>query len=375
MIFFKLLEPLGADFVVYFEAAKMFLAGLNPYARLITRTFPYNYPPTSLLFLWPLAFWDYKTANIVWNILSTLSVAISIWLVLKIASLKLSRNLLFYCFIVLLFLFTIPFFPIKFNIGNGQINHFVLLFSALGLHLYAKKHLNISAFFLAFAAGIKIAPAIFLLYFLIRKDVRQIFRFSFFLAVLFLVSLYFIPWSIQREYFFNVLPLSFTLAAKDWYYNQSLFGFLARSLSNPITIQLSYYLLSLLILFLTWWRGGKVSPLRALAAVSSLYLMLHPIALQHYFGFAIIPWILLLSRRDWLPLAVAYVLLAIDIKNFNVVPTEFKFLLSHDLFGIFVLWVLALWREKFWVILACLWSGVIALAYLFMLLCRGQICF
>ncbi len=81
MIFLKLFEPLGADFVVYFEAAKVFLAGTNPYLGLITRTFPFNYPPISLLFLFPLGFLDYVTANIIWNILSTLAVLVSIWLI------------------------------------------------------------------------------------------------------------------------------------------------------------------------------------------------------------------------------------------------------------------------------------------------------
>ncbi len=69
MIFLKLLEPLGNDFVVYYESAKMFLLGLNPYHGLLTRTFPLNYPPPIALFLWPLAFFDFVTANILWNIL------------------------------------------------------------------------------------------------------------------------------------------------------------------------------------------------------------------------------------------------------------------------------------------------------------------
>lgn len=368
MIFLQLLKPLGSDFVVYFEAAKMFLTGLNPYTGLITRTFPFNYPPTSLLFLWPLGLVDFNTASIVWNVLSTLSVIFSVWLICQI------KQIGKIWFLLLIPLFTIFFFPVKFNIGNGQINNFLLLFCSLALYFYQTGKKQWSAFFLAAATGIKFAPVIFLLYFMIRRDWQQIKWTLGMLLMLVGVSLLFIPVSHQANYLFDVLPMSFTSAAKDWYYNQSLWGFLARSLNNQIAIQLSYYLLSLLVVFLTWWRGRKIPQLRALAAVVTLYLILHPIALQHYFGFAIVPFILLLDRRDWSVLAIAYLLLAVDIKNFSQIPKEFNFILSHDFYGILTLWILALWRKEFWTIVASIWMLVILVSYILMLLCHAKIC-
>lgn len=369
MIFLKLLEPLGSDFVVYFEAAKMFLAGLNPYVGLITRTFPFNYPPTSLLFLWPLGFLDFNTASILWNILSTVSILVSVWLILK-----LTKHFSILKFILCSLAFTVFFFPVKFNIGNGQINNFLLLFCSLALYLYQTGQKKTSAFFLALAISIKFAPAVFLLYFFIRQDYRQVKRVIGMLLALIGVSFLFIPASHQAIYFFNVLPMSFTSAAKDWYYNQSLWGFLARSFSNASFISIIFYLLSSLVVFLTWWRGRKINQLRALAAVASLYLILHPIALQHYFGFALIPLILIFDRRDWLAILISYLLLAFDIKNFAAIPKEFNFLLSHDFYGIFALWVLALWREKFWTIMGGIWIAIITISYILMLLCRGNFC-
>lgn len=378
MILLKLLEPLGSDFAVYYEAAVMFLQGLNPYQGLLTRSFPYNYPPTSLLFLWPIGFLDQSTANIVWNLVSISAVILSIWITLKIAFRR--PGVVLFGFLCLIF--TIPFFPVKFNIGNGQINHFLLLLFALAIYFYHTGRKNLSALFLAAAALIKIAPAVFALYWLIKQDWRQIIRFGLMVIAIGLLSLFFVPFTYQHDYFFRVLPLSFTLAAKDWYYNQSLAGFLARSFQHPVVILLTTYVGSLLIIVLTWLRGRQLGDLRLIAAVSSLYLIIHPIALQHYFGFAIIPLILLgvdlwrtyASWPTWAVLAVCYLLLAFDIKNFNLVPTELKFVLSHDFYGVFGLWLLALWKEKFFRVISVIWVGTVGIGYLAVLLCRVKIC-
>lgn len=367
MIFLKLLEPLGADFVVYFEAAKVFLSGGNPYLGLITRSFPFNYPPTSLLVLWPLGLLDFQTANLLWNILSTLAVLVSIWLICQVAGVRQKW------YLPLVLLFTVFFFPVKFNIGNGQINHFLLLFCSLALYLYQAKRPKLSAFFLATATAIKFAPAIFLLYFIIRRDWRYLRFFFAWLLILIGISIIFVPIDFQLVYWRDVLPLSFTTGAKDWYYNQSLWGFLAKALPASLAAFL-FYPLALLILYLTWWRGRKLPKIRALAAVSCLYLLIHPIALQHYFGFATIPFILLLARRNFLPLFFAYLLLAIDIKNFSAVPKEFTFILSHDFYGVLVLWLLALWQEKFWQIATVFWASGVSLAYVLFLFCRAGAC-
>lgn len=373
MIFFEILKPMGADFWVYYESAIMFLHGLNPYRALLDRTFPLNYPPPIALFIFPLGLFDWQTASVLWNVFSTLALLISILLMAKVAGIK-SRLVKVW----LLFLFTFPFFPVKFNIGNGQINNYLLLFVVLSLFFYQLKRKSLAAFFLAFATGIKFAPAVFLLYFVIKKDWDMLKRTLLALLFIFLIPFLFIPFSFQLDYYQQVLPLSFTSAVKDWYYNQSLWGFLARSFSNQSFVQIVFYLLSGFIVFLTWWRGRYVPWKRALAAVSTLYLLIHPIALQHYFGFAIIPLILLGSEakgKDWLVLAIAYIFLAIDIKNFNQVPREFNFILSHDFYAVLILWLFALWRSKFWDIIRVIWILSVVLAYILVLLCRAKICF
>lgn len=341
MIFLKLLEPLGTDFLVYFEAAKSILAGANLYQWNKFAGFPFNYPPTSLLFLWPLGLMPFTTAAVVWNILSLGAFLLSIYLVYRRVNLKL---------FILFLLFTVFYFPEKFNIGMGQINNFVLLFSVLGIT---------SPFFLAFATGIKFAPAIFILYYILRKDRSKLKKYFFYLLILILVSFILVPFSYQKDYFLNVLPMSFTPAAKDWYYNQSLYGFLARSIDSELITKYAYYLLTLIIVLVTWLRARVLPKKNQLAAVACLYLLIHPIALQHYFGFAIIPLILLgLSPVT----AFAYLLLAANLKQPDLVPVLFR---SHQFFGSLVLWAVALKITR------PVWIAAVLLAYVFSLINTG----
>lgn len=377
MIFFRIFTPLGFDFRVYWEAAWMILRGLNPYQGIISSTFPFNYPPTALLFLWPLGFLPQNLAAILWNLASVSALLLSIFLVIKITKTKYVWS----SFFIFTFLFTLPYFPSKFNLGMGQINNFVLVLVAAALFFYTSGRKNLSALCLAIATGIKLAPAVFILYFFLKKDWRQVFRVGIFLLTIIFVSFILVPVSYQIEYFSKVLPLSFTLGSKDWYYNQSLYGFLARLLSNGFVVQLAFYGLSILILFLTWWRGRRVSNFRQIATVACLYLLIHPIALQHYFGLALIPVILLTlgsargNWRNWGVLGISYLLLAANIKQPELVPREFNFLLSHQFFGILLLWILALWRERIMRVIGGIWVIGVTTGYLLMLLCRAGICF
>ncbi len=378
MIFLRLLNPLGLDFRVYYEAAWMIIRGLNPYRGILISAFPFNYPPPAFLFLFPLGLLAYREASIIWNLLSVISLVIAIFLIFRVAF-PTGKKLFF---LIFLFLFTLPFFPVKFNIGMGQINNFILLFSVLSLFLYQRNHKLLSAFFLAFATGIKLAPVIFVFYFLINKDYRQVLRFLICLLVVFALPIVLVPLSFQTDYFLKVLPLSFNLNAKDWYYNQSVWGLAARSFSRPPVIYIFSYFFTAVFLEVTYWRGRKIPGLRALGAVACLYLLIHPIALQHYFGFTIIPFIILTADflkkgtiPEWFFLFIAYFLTAVNIKNFASVPAEYKIILSHDFFGVLLLWLLLLFKEKAVKIVGWLWVSGITAGYILILLCRGRICF
>lgn len=324
--------------------------GQNPYNGLITRTFPFNYPPTALLFLWPLGLLGYFQASVLWNLLSTSSVMASIWLLLKLVHKRPTVKL----FLFTTFVFTIPFFPVKFNIGNGQINNFLLFFYSLAIFLYFSGRKNLSAGMLAFATGIKLAPMVMLLFFFLKKEYRLIVKFFVFLIFLYLLTFIFVPPAMHLDYWQKVFPLSFTTGAKDWYYNQSVWGFVSRISLRPWFVYFFSISLSALILLTTILRGRKLNDQLMISAVTTLYLLIHPIALQHYFGFAIIPFVFLFADivrngRGALTLLVlifSYFLIATDIKNFGSIAGPAKLVLSHDFYGVLLLWVLCLWPKS-----------------------------
>ena len=207
MIFLKLLSPMGIDFRVYYESAWLVLHGGNPYHGIISTDFPLNYPPPVLLFIWPLGLLPMSLAGPVFNILSVIAFIVSIWLVLKIAQTKVRAP----AFVFIVMSFTLFYFPEKFNVGNGQINNFLLLLVAAGLYFYFAGKKNFSALLLASASAIKLAPLVFLLFYLIQRDYRPVVRVLVWLAILFLLPVIIFGWQFQERYYREIFWYSITL--------------------------------------------------------------------------------------------------------------------------------------------------------------------
>lgn len=136
MIFFDLNRPHGIDFPQFFEASRMWWRGDNPYLTLLTSPGPFNYPPSSFYFLWWLDLLPFFGSSVLWNYLSVFSFLLSIFLLTKLIWLQ--KWKVWYFLVATLF-FTIPFFPEKFNVGNGQMNNFILLFVVLSWWLHTQK--------------------------------------------------------------------------------------------------------------------------------------------------------------------------------------------------------------------------------------------
>lgn len=377
-VFLNLLRPIGIDFPQYFEAARMVFSGQNPYVHLLTSPGPFNYPPPVFLFLFWLNFLPFNLAGAVWNVLSLVSFLIAIWLSMKLV---IKKNWLL--FLLLTVLFTLPFFPEKFNLGNGQINNFILLMVVGSFYFYLRRKNYPGALLLALATSIKLVPGIFLLYFVVKKDWTFVARFIVILTGLFLVPLIFLPWDIEKIYYFRVFFNAFSSGGKAVYYNQSLMAFLSRSFVTESAARVGMYLGSLILVLLTVWRGRKISFPRLLAALFSLMLMVNPLSWQHHFVFAVPALIILLtqstlSRKNlasWATLVVSYLLLSWNFRKPGGVPGEFSWLLSNQFLGVLLLWLIALFEEKMDLVLITVWAGGISLAYVFILLCRARICF
>ena len=331
------------DYNVYDEAVKVLFSGGNPYLHLITMPGPFNYPPTVFLFI------SFLQNRLIFDILSALAFFISIFLL---------TNKKFFVSFFLFFVSLLIFFPYKFNVGMGQINNFILLFVVLAYYY--------NPFFLAYAISIKLTPIIFLFYYFIKKDYKKIIIVLTLCLILYAMSLIIVPFDFQKIYFLDVFWRAFGTGGKEVYYNQSLAGLLARSNTSFL-----FYPLTILLLFVTYIKGKKLKRERVFSAVTCLMLILNPIAWQHQFVFAIIPLILLFNLNKKLVLAVFF-LLAWNFKQPDLVPKELS---SHQFYGVFILWMLAIFGGKSTKLIGIIGTVGIIGVYLRFLICRGSFCF
>lgn len=333
MVFLRLLGPLGLDFPQLWEAAYLWLHGGDPYQSLITSPGPFNYPPSSAWFLIWWGVLPLSTAYVVWNLVSLGLFLVSLWLILRLVSRKVTWPML----LVAIFLFTLPFFPEKFNLGNGQNNNFLLAFILFSFWLYQRKRRQLCALLLAFTIGIKLTPAIFLLYFLVKRDWRQLLLVGTWLGVLLILALVVLPGDPGKLYFGDIFWRGFAGEGKAVYYQQSLTGMLSRSFPGmDLTPWYAFLGGGLLLVSINALRRASLPP--ALAIIASLNLMLHPLTWQHHYVFAVIPLIVLWMVKPHWSLGAAYALLAFDLKAPNSLPAWASPVLSHQFWGILWLW-------------------------------------
>lgn len=345
MIFFDLNRPHGIDFPQFFEASKMWWRGENPYLTLLTSPGPFNYPPSSFYFLWWLDLFPFFWSAVVWNYLSVLSFSLSLFLITKLVW---DTKWKWWYFFVAVFVFTVPFFPEKFTVGNGQMNNFILLFVVLAWWFNTQKKTWFSAGAVAFAISIKITPAAFILPFFVEKDWKQVLRVFVCTLLLLFSPVVLFGWESIQPYVTAIFFEGFGLHGKDIYYNQSLLAFLLRTLPDTLAVflfRVSWVVLPLISLItITKMKVEKKSNLRerfsvSMAVSTCLYLLLHPLAWQHHFVFAVIPLIVGWKRLPKWLVILSYILIAGNIKQPELVPNWANVVLSNQFLGVFLLWV------------------------------------
>lgn len=155
----------GWDFSSYLLASKAFFDGTNPYAT--GSVFPFIYPLFVCVILYPLASVPYWLANVVWFFLSAFALWLSMLTVFRLYDRSLSYKditaLFFIPFIILVDV-------IQNNFLNGQINIIVLLLFILFFKYSLDSQRLVASLLLSAAISIKLTPAIFLLYLIIRRD-------------------------------------------------------------------------------------------------------------------------------------------------------------------------------------------------------------
>src|SRR5581483_3485359 len=162
------------DYNVFYMAWQSVLhTGGNPYAEQISPATPYLYPPLFAQLFSPLGLLSVQAAAGVWYAIGILALA---------ASLLISERLVFtdtkhkinFALIALSFV-AIARFGLD-NLRMGQINLLVVAVVLLALYLFEKNRIWPAAIVLATAISFKLTPALFLIYFLAKREWRFVFK-------------------------------------------------------------------------------------------------------------------------------------------------------------------------------------------------------
>jgi hypothetical protein len=248
-------------------------------------------------------------------------------------------------------------FPVKFTLGMGQINNLILFLFVLAIYFLEKKKNYLSSFFLALSLAIKFFPLFFPLYFLIKKKWKILFFTTITFCLFYLIAFFLDP-KINLYFYKNILP-TFLSGWKTAYYNQSLSGFISRSildsnLRNVLRYALSiiFVAVSLFVIFKTL-KNNKLQNMH-LGLLVSLNLIVSNFSWQHHFALMVFPFLVTLffiqnmknNRKFLITILIAYLLISFNLKNPNDVPVLLQ---SHVSYGAVLLWllqILLIWKDS-----------------------------
>lgn len=328
------------DFKVYYEVTRTALVGGNVYSfnDKYLNNIPFNYPPTTLLFLLFLPLFSQPAASLLLVFISMSSLLGTLYLLTKMFFKPAQKWLVFFLSSVLF----IQFFPTKFTLTLGQINLIILFLIVLSFYFYQKKKDIFSGLFLGIATLIKIFPGFLILFFLKEKKWKIIrsFLITCFLSVL-LTVLIFKP-VLLSNYFGQVGSNLFFKGGELSYFDQSLNSFLLRlNLPNlwRLGLRLIFTIVSLWIFLRT-----KNKALSFFALIFSILIFLPSFAWFHHYVI-LIPLLMFLwsqtKKKDYLPkiiLILVYLLVSFHFRYPEIFPGQNIWLSSHPFFGALILW-------------------------------------
>ncbi len=273
------------DLQVYRNGARVWLDDgdlYGPMPEVFGIGLPFTYPPLAALFFAPLALMPLGLAEIVVLATSVLSLGITLWLVLSRIRRELDRMTVLAA--VIAAVAVAGFFePVRQTYSFGQIN--LVLMAAVALDCLVRKPFWPRGMLIGIAVSVKLIPAGYLLYFLLRKDWKA--AGTLIASAIGAVGLGFLVFpSDSMEYWFHTLADTGRIGPPYYAGNQSLKGLAFRlgvsdSLATVIWISLSLVAIGLAAL---WMRrlieaGASVAALMVNAAA---ILLVSPVSWSHH---------------------------------------------------------------------------------------------
>lgn len=183
-----------SDFHVYYYVTKAVMKyNIHPYSNF-TPIYPYYFPPASLILFWPLTVFPFYLAKIIFTLLNSGLLVLSIYLINKMLIGKID-----YRFWLMLFL-SLTFYPLRFTFSDGQFNVVMLAIFTLGLYGFCKNKHVLGGVSLGLGVITKISPAIALVYGIYKKKFNLVMVAGIVVIILSLMSERFVSKDINYYY-------------------------------------------------------------------------------------------------------------------------------------------------------------------------------
>lgn len=198
-------------------------------------------PPFAAIVLSPLAFVPDELLYLVWSFVQVIALSLIVLVAFKDFFARFTNRAKILAFLGVLFV-AAGFGPNQDNFITGQINIVLAALIFLDIFIISKKDKRFEGFFVGIAAGIKILPGIFILYYLITKQWRKALNGTLgFLATIGVSAL--LLWENTKYYWGQLAFIKADTRNEGFaitYFNQSLRGMIDRALgheSPQISIQ------------------------------------------------------------------------------------------------------------------------------------------
>ncbi len=346
--------PYRIDVDVYRMGGQAWLDGRPLYAdgaMFHTRgglDLPFTYPPLAAIVFSPLALVSLATASVTITAITAALLVVSVWILLDRLQFGTARSWWLAAGIVALSVTALE--PIRANFAFGQIN--VVLMTLVIADAVPRRTPWPRGVLLGLAIALKLTPAVFLLYFLLRRDLRAAVTALGSFAAATLIG-FILAWRDSLEYWTATVGHTERIGNATLNTNQNVAGALARLGLGQSTHFVVWILACLATLALTVWAVRRVlaagEPTLALVLVALFGLVVSPVSWSHHWVWAlptvIVTGVLAVRRHNPALGAVAAGGLALMLwPTIDLLPEHHETAASwwRQLFGMsYVWWALA----------------------------------
>lgn len=293
------------DFHVYREGAQALLDGDNLYTRdyeVRGITLPFTYPPLAAMLFVPLTWVPLMLGAALWTVITAALLWWCMVIVLRHSLPKLAdrdHRMVASWLLPVALLFE----PVRETFGFGQIN--VLLMAFVLVDVLARRPWLPRGVLIGLAAAIKLTPAVFILYFLVRRDWKGA-AVTVGSGIGFTLLAFVLNPTISWTYWLDTLRDTGRIGGLAYTANQSIQGFLFRMLPentvDPVWLALVALALIAIVAAMVRVHHAAVSPAESavgLIVLNSLVaLVCSPVSWSHHWVW-LVPWAIVMGAAFW----------------------------------------------------------------------------